>query len=77
MGHILEKHKFFVLTVLDKMLICVWSSTILILGHTVLMYNYIKGVPHHVGSLMALLFDFWDLSENLRRMNHFEKLYEG
>ena len=38
---------------------------------------YIQGVPHHIGSLLALNYDFRDKSENLRKINHFKKLYKA
>jgi len=46
----------------------------LILGHTVLMYNYIQNVPHHVGSLMAILFDFLGLIRKLKKNELFRKI---
>ena len=38
---------------------------------------YTAGVPHHIGSLLALNYDFRDKSENLRKINHFKKLYKA
>ena len=35
---------------------------------------YIQGVPHHIGTLLALIYDF---RERLRKMNHFKKLYKA
>ena len=36
-----------------------------------------QGVPHHVRSSIGLNYDFRDLSENVRRMNHFEKFIKA
>ena len=38
------------------------------------VFNLIYRVSHHIRSSIGLNYDFRDKSENLRRMNHFEKL---
>ena len=41
------------------------------------MRFHIQGVPHHIRSFIALNGDLWDKSENLKRMNHYKKMYKA
>ena len=43
----------------------------------VLMVVQVQGVPHQIGSLLALNYDFRYYSESLSKMNHFKKSYKA
>ena len=59
---------------------CVWFGLVwfgLVCFSNSFFYPYLQGVPHHIGLLVALNYDFRDHSENLRKMNHLKKLYKA